>query len=92
MTISWHGQGASADPATAWTDLCQDITVISLLDDTDPAAARLSSSNPGEIRYDYPGSMHPLLMASVMFCCDAQSSDAVSYLRSHSRRLFLVTD
>ncbi len=70
---------------------CCDITVISILADDDPAAASLASSNPGEVRYDEPGSMHPLLRATVMFAAEEGTHD-YDYLRRRTRRLLIVTD
>jgi hypothetical protein len=71
---------------------CRDLTVISVLAETDPLEARYASSNPGTIRYDQPGSMHPLLRASAMFaatsCCARQ--ETVDYLRRRTRRLLIV--
>ncbi len=70
---------------------CYDITIISVLADDDPAAASLTSSNPGEIRYDEPGSMHPLLRATVMFAAEEGKHD-YAYLRRRTRRLLIVTE
>jgi hypothetical protein len=82
--------GTSADYAGGWADMCRDITVISVLDATDPIEPRLRSSNPGEVRYDEPGRMHPLLKASLMFA--PESLGEYEYLRRRCRRLLVVTD
>lgn len=73
-----------AENAAAWVDMCQGITVISVL----PATGRY----PGEVRFDEPGSMDPTLYAALMFApsslCARRSS--LDNLRNHSKRLLIV--
>ena len=83
----WQQHRQDGDHAAAWTDACRGIIVVSVLAPDDAPAARLASSNPGSIRYDSPGGMHPLLRASVMF---APAGLDAGYLRSKATRVLLV--
>lgn len=76
--------------ANGWAACCDGICVISVLADSDPVIVRLASSNPGSIRYDEPGSMHPLLRATLMFAPTESRPQTASYLRGRCARLFLV--
>lgn len=67
---------------------CHGLTVISVLADDNPVGPRLASSNPGEVRYDEPGSMHPQLRTTLMFA-PAGLRD-FDYLRRHTKRLLIV--
>jgi hypothetical protein len=55
-------------------------------------SARVASSNPGEIRFDEPGQMHPQLRACAMFVADGQRESTVDYLRRRCGRLLTVVD
>lgn len=81
----------AAELARRWAGCCQGITVISVLADDDPAEPRLASSNPGSIRFDDPGSMHPLLRATVMFAPERVGEDSVQWLRARASRVLVVT-
>jgi hypothetical protein len=78
--------------AAAWTETCRDLTVVSVLAARQSHPARVASSNPGEIRYDQPGSMHPQMRACVMFMPAGQREGTVEFLRRRCRRLLTVTD
>lgn len=88
----WAAPNPAGDHAQGWADTCADVTVVSVLADDDPVEPRLSSSNPGSIRYDSPGSMHPMLHATLMFCSAecAERRDTVEYLRARAQRLLIV--
>lgn len=84
------------DHAAAWADMCDDINVISVLADTDAPSARATSSNPGSIRYDQPGSMHPMMQATLMFApaglSDSTGEFPGEWLRRRTKRLLVVAD
>lgn len=88
----WQRHREDGDHAAAWADACTDITVISVLAESDPVQARLASSNPGSIRYDQPGSMHPGLRATLMFAPPGATSESgdFDYLRRRAKRLLIV--
>jgi hypothetical protein len=91
----WQPRRDHGDHAQAWTDACCGICVISVLSERDPVAARLASSNPGSIRYDEPGSMHPLLRATLMFAPASLADhpyDQIGQLRAKAKRVLVVTD
>ena len=94
LANGWSGAQPGQDHATAWVAACRDITVISVLDAADPMEPRLSSSNPGSIRYDQPGSMHPMLRATVMFVSPrcVERRDTLDYLRDRADRVLIVRD
>lgn len=74
-----------ASPAT-WAAMCKDIECISVL---------ASGATPhGAVRYDQPGSMHPLHQAAVLFAAADidRHEGTLSYLRRHARRVLLVRD
>lgn len=93
----WGGSDPDAPASTnaaAWTKTCRGINVVSVLADEDAPGARLASSNPGSIRYDQPGSMHPEMFATLMFCprgC-TDSEGGYDYLRRNCERLLIVED
>lgn len=100
MTVDAAGQPQPTEPpaaelAAAWAKMCRGIQVISVLADSDPVAARLASSNPGAIRYDDPGSMHPQLRATLMFAPAEMADhpyDQIGQLRRKARRVLVVSD
>lgn len=81
----------ASDLAAAWTKMCEGIRVISVLADTDSPRVRYSSSNPGSIRYDDPGSMHPMLRATLMFAT-ADLAEQMGHLRRKAKRVLVVRD
>lgn len=83
--------GWGGPDAAGWAKMCKDITVISILTDTDAPEARNASSNPGSIRYDDPGSMHPMMYASLMFA-PAALEDLVGQLRRRADVVLVVDD
>jgi hypothetical protein len=91
----WGGsrpdQSSTAN-AAAWTETCRDITVVSVMAARQSHRARVASSNPGTIRFDQPGSMHPQLRACVMFAAAGQREGTGEYLRRRCRRLLTVVD
>jgi hypothetical protein len=91
----WGGsrpdQSSSAN-ASAWTETCRDITVVSVMSASQSHRARIASSNPGEIRFDTSGQLHPQLHACVMFVSHGQRHSTVAFLRRRCRRLLAVVD
>jgi hypothetical protein len=83
---------SSTANAAAWTETCRDLTVVSVMAARQSHPARVASSNPGTIRFDQPGSMHPQLRACVMFAASGQREGTVEYLRRRCRRLLTVGD
>lgn len=70
----------SGDPQTtsaAWAGLCRGNTCISIVD--------------GRVRYDEPGSMHPLMYADVIFAPEGLPGAPYKFLRQHARRVLIVT-
>jgi len=85
----------AAELASAWADTCRGINVISVLADSESPAARNASSNPGSIRFDDPGSMHPLLRATLMFAPAALAQmpyGQIARLRTLAKRVLIVED
>lgn len=78
------------DLPSGWAQSVRSITVISVLSERDPRYG----SNPGSIRYDAPGSMHPHLRATLMFvsATAAERRETLEYLRDRAARVFIVTD
>lgn len=103
LNIGWGGSdtrlfGSRADEAIsrgaeAWERMCNDITVISVFATGSATVVQRTSSNPYDIRYDEPGSMHPLLQAEVMFAPPSacERDGTADYLRRHAKRLLIVT-
>lgn len=86
----WPIGRRGTDPAAEWTRACRGITIISVLADTDSPRVRYTSSNPGAIRFDEPGSMHPMLRATLMFAPATMQEHTYDYLRQRCRRLLIV--
>lgn len=86
--------GWGGPDAAGWADVCRGITVISVLADDDAPVARAMSSNPGSIRHDEPGSMHPQMHATLMFASEAacEREATLDYLVEHTERLLIVGD
>lgn len=86
--------GWGGPDAAGWAKMCDGIQVISVLADDDAPAARAASSNPGSIRYDDPGSMHPLMHATLMFAPDELADhpyDQIGQLRNKADRVLIVS-
>lgn len=86
--------GWGGPDADGWANMCRGITVVSVLEDGQAFTARAASSNPGSIRYDDPGSMHPMLRAAVMFApADLADMpyDQIGQLRRRAGRVLIVT-
>lgn len=83
------GKG-DGDMTEAWAQACRGITVISVLSDSDFR----SGSNPGSIRYDDPGSMHPMLRPTLMFASAeaCERHETLEYLRDRAKRVLIVDD
>lgn len=89
----WQGRRPDGDHAAAWTEMCCGIRVVSVIAAEDGLLARRGSSNPGDIRYDDPGAMHPLLRAALMFAPATLAElpyDQIGQLRRKADRVFLV--
>lgn len=74
---------APGDQARAWGRMCRDITVISV----GPGL------RDGWVRYDEPGSMHPMQRAELLFAAEALERlefDQIGQLRRHARRVLIV--
>lgn len=85
--------GWGGPDAAGWAESCAGINVISVLADEDSPVARAMSSNPGSIRYDSPGSMHPQLRATLMFAPSELADmpyDQIGQLRDKCDRLLVV--
>ena len=73
--------------SVAWTKACHDITCISV----DSRGLR-----DGQVRYDQPGSMHPIQHSELTFAPDGMpdaepgSGSTVAYLRQHADRVLIV--
>lgn len=71
-----------------WARMCHGLTCVSVLAD--------GAAPHGQVRYDDPGSMHPMHYAAVMFApaalADDEEHDPVGYLRRHCKRLVLVNE
>lgn len=65
--------------ASGWVARVRSITCVSI--------APTGDSPHGEIRYDDPGSMHPMQQSALTLTAHAES---VPYLRRHARRVLLV--
>jgi hypothetical protein len=88
-----HPEQSAMANAAAWTETCRDLTVVSVIMAARQShPARVASSNPGQIRFDQPGSMHPQLRACVMFTAAGQRDSTVAFLRGRCRRLLTVVD
>ena len=69
--------------ATAWERACRDITCISVMHDRDGIG----------VRYDEPGSMHPMQQAELIFVAEALGGyeyDQIGQMRRHAKRLLIV--
>ena len=76
------GREISADAPTNWANAVRNIVFVSLFDEPD---------GPASIRYDEPGSMHPMQRASVSFVSDSMPTGSIDYIRDHCERLIIVT-
>lgn len=92
----WQKPRDDGDHASAWTDMCRNITVISVLDwDRDASPRAGGGSNPGTIRHDEPGNMAPNTMVTLMFAPASLRDhpyDQIGFLRRHARRVLVVRD
>lgn len=68
--------------AEAWAEACRDITCVSVVAD--------ESASDKYIRYDQPGSIDPMMHATLMFAPDGL--DDYDYLRQHCDRLLIVEE
>lgn len=78
-----------ADAARTWAAMCRDITCISVMD------ARGGSLRDGDVRYDEPGSMHPLQRVEVTFVPAALGRyeyDQIGQMRRHAVRVLIVRE
>lgn len=79
--------GDSLAASIAWTQACKDNTCVSV----DSRGLR-----DGQVRYDEPGSMHPLQYSEIMFVsddirdADPGSGSTLAYLRQHADRVLVV--
>lgn len=76
----------TTDAPTAWERACRGITVVSV-------DAR-GSMRDGYVRYDEPGSMHPMQCAELLFAPAAlreYEHDQIGQLRRHAERVLLVS-
>lgn len=76
--------------AKAWADMCRGITCISVLP-TVYWVGQEERHGPG-VRFDAPGSMHPLQQAQIIFVPEsaAQRRETLAYLRRHAERVLIV--
>lgn len=90
----WCGEiGAEEDMADAWARVCNGITLVSVLAPwPEGSEARCSSSNPGDIRFDQPGTLHPMTRAELMFVPDGLGEDTLEWLAEKTAALFIVKD
>jgi hypothetical protein len=92
--LAGHGlqldNGWGGKDGAGWAAMCDGITVISVLADDDAPVARALSSNPGAIRHDEPGSMHPQLRATLMFMPARLRETSRDCLEDRTRRLLMV--
>lgn len=78
----------SIETATAWANACEGIRCVSVLVDSD---------GDYQVRYDDPGSMHPLQHAELTFVPSAiddgrtDGGSAIEYMRRHADRVLLVS-
>jgi hypothetical protein len=83
---AWDARGAgtrvgpSADAPRVWANACTDITVISVMPDHGGAP-----TYHGRVRYDEPGSFHPMHMA------EEYEYDQIGQLRRRARRVLVVS-
>jgi len=70
------------DAAQAWVDHCHGLVCISV-----DARGRLRD---GYVRYDEPGSMHPMQHAELTFVPADIGDSTVTYMRRHADRVLLV--
>jgi hypothetical protein len=80
--------GPSPDASRAWAEACRGITCISVM----PADGGGATWH-GHVRYDQPGSLHPMHQAEVMFVSSEQEGrryDPIGYLRGHAKRVLIV--
>ena len=66
--------------ALAWAKSCRGLNIISVGE----------TLRDGAVRYDQPGSMHPLQMSDLSFASDSNRPETLEHLRRHCRRLLLV--
>lgn len=68
---------------SGWAEMCKGTLVISVLAD--------GTTPHGQVRYDQPGTLHPLHRAAIMFAPGEMSSDPTrAHLRRHARRVLFV--
>lgn len=74
------------DTPEGWAARCTGICTVSVLAD--------GATPHGAVRYDDPGSMHPMHQAALMFAPADLAADnsTLAYLRSHASRVLIVDD
>lgn len=82
---TWVRERANETRATAqaWTSACSGITCISVM----------SGGDGLSVRYDQPGTMHPLHRAEVIFAPESlerHEYDQIGQLRQHAKRVLVV--
>lgn len=81
---------AGVDPRNSCArDITADDWVRSVRGITCVSIAPVGGNSDGEMRYDQPGSMHPMMRCAITLTEDAES---VPYLRHRARRVLLVID
>lgn len=76
------------DAAAAWTRACLQGSVISVMG---PGSRDVQGD--GQIRFDQPGSMHPMQRANVTFVARSALWDGTAeYLRARARRVLIVEE
>jgi hypothetical protein len=92
---AWDARGAgtrigpSPDAPRVWANACTGITVVSVMPEHGGAP-----TYHGRVRYDAPGSLHPMHMADVMFAPQALEEyeyDQIGQLRRRARRVLVVS-
>ena len=77
------GREIRSDAPANWANAASGITFVSIFDG--------DNGQPGSIRYDEPGSMHPLQPAAISFYADAMPAASLDYLQDHCGRLIRLT-
>lgn len=67
--------------AHTWADMCTGFTCISL---------KSTGLRDGYIRYDQPGSMHPLQYSDLTFVPETAGQNSIDYMRKHASRVLVV--
>jgi len=79
------GPAAPETAAAVWTERCRGIDVISVGE----------GLRDGQVRYDQPGSMHPLQHAALIFAAaelEDSEHDQIGQLARHADRALIVED